>query len=453
MNYPQNILFLIALATLIFSSSVVSAQDQTAQFDEIVNDFYDDGPGYSIVITKEGNTIYESAIGQANLELDIPLQTDHIFRIGSITKQITASAILQLEEAGKLSLQDDLTKFYPEYPTDGKTITVEHLLTHTSGIRSYTGMEKWDSEVRKQDFTLEGLVDFFKDEPMDFAPGEQFRYNNSGYILLGYIIEKASGMTYEDYIEQKVFAPLGMKDSYYGQPSEILPRRVPGYGQNQDGYQNAEYLSMTQPYAAGSLLMTTGDLAIWNEAVFTDKVISAENRKKAHTPYILNNGESAGYGYGWSFANLKGKPVITHGGGINGFSTASGYIPEDKIFIAVFTNCTCNNPDLLMQRLGMAAIGQPYVKPQRIEVAEEDLKKYLGEYELAPGFTVVITLNEGKLMATPTGQGTVEIVPISEHRFSIEVVSAEVLFNPGEDGKIESMTLFQGGEHLAKKIK
>ena len=447
MNKIVLLLYLLCLSFL-----TVSSQELTQQLDEVVQDFHKEGPGYSIIITKDGETIYHNAVGLANLELEVPLSTDHIFRIGSITKQVTACAILQLIEEGKLDLQDDITKFYPGYPSHGKSITVEHLLTHTSGIKSYTGMEKWDSEVRKQDFTVAGLIDFFKDEPMDFDPGTAFSYNNSGYILLGYIIEKASGMSYEDYVEKEMFAPLGMHDSYYGHPEEILPRRTSGYSQGPDGYINAPFLSMTQPYAAGSLLMTVGDLAIWNKAVFADEVISKESRDKAHTDYILSTGESADYGYGWTFAKLEGSPVITHGGGINGFSTDAAYLPEEGLFIAVFSNCNCLNPGRLMQRLARTAIGKPYIKPKRVDVSEEELNSYVGEYEIAPGFIVTVSTKEGKLLAQPTGQAQVELVPIGERRFAIEVVEAEIQFNQSDTGEVNSLTLFQGGEHQAKKI-
>jgi len=190
-------LLILALSLLIGSLY----GQEPKQFDKILKGQFVEGPGYAVLIQKNGKTIYEKAIGMANLENSVPLTPNHIFRIGSITKQFTAVAILQLMEQGKLKLDDEITKFIPDYPTHGQKITIQHLLNHTSGIKSYTSMESWDSEVRKKDFTPETLIDLFKDEPMDFNPGEEFRYNNSGYILLGYIIEVITGDSYENYIE------------------------------------------------------------------------------------------------------------------------------------------------------------------------------------------------------------------------------------------------------------
>src|SRR5690606_12080541 len=202
----------------------------------------------------------------------------------------------------------------------GHAITIHHLLTHTSGIKSYTAMPSWMPEWRR-DFTPLELIDFFKNEPMDFEPGEQYAYNNSAYFILGYIIEKASGMTYEDFIEQRIFQPLGMADSRYGHKDEIVPRRAAGYTKSRDDgtYSHAEYLSMTQPYAAGSLMSTVSDLHIWNQAVHAHKLVSGNTLQKAFTNYTLNNGEPIGYGYGWSFDTIAGSPTIEHSGGIFGY--------------------------------------------------------------------------------------------------------------------------------------
>jgi CubicO group peptidase (beta-lactamase class C family) len=189
-------------------------QTPEKQFDKILSEQnFENSPGFAVLVAKNNKVLYRKAFGYANLELDVKLQPDHIFRIGSITKQFTAAAILKLEEEGKLSLQDVITKFIEDYPTHGHTITIEHLLTHTSGIKSYTSMKEWDAEMHKKDFSPEEMINFFKKEPMDFAPGEEFLYNNSGYFLLGYIIEKASGKTYEEYLKDTFFEPLGMENS------------------------------------------------------------------------------------------------------------------------------------------------------------------------------------------------------------------------------------------------
>ncbi|NTV80719.1 MAG: beta-lactamase family protein, partial [Candidatus Aminicenantes bacterium] len=308
------------------------------KIDAVMSEIYKPGqPGAAVIVRKNGETVFRKGYGMADLELGVPVEPDMVFRLGSITKQFTAVAILLLAQEGKLGLQDEITKFLPDFPTQGRRITVEHLLTHTSGIQSYTDLPEWLPLWRK-DFTLKELIDLFKDKPMQFGPGESWAYNNSGYVLLGAIIEKVSGKTYEGFIEAAIFQPLGMKRSYYGSAERIIPRRIPGYQTGKGGFVNAPYLSMTQPYAAGSLLSTVDDLAVWSDAVFSGKLVRKEWLEKAFTPYRLKNGESSGYGYGWFIADFAGHRSIEHGGGINGFTSYAMTFPEDGLFLSILTN-------------------------------------------------------------------------------------------------------------------
>jgi len=209
---------------------------------------------------------------------------------------------------------------------------------------------------------------------------------------------------------------------------------------------------MTQPYAAGSLLSTTADLSKWYHAIFADQVISKESRTLAHSPSFLNNGEEIKYGFGWSINNLKGSKAINHGGGINGFSTDSAFLPAEKVFITVLSNCTCTEPSFMMQKMAALAIGKPVESPKEIKVAQAILETYAGDYELQPEFIITVSSRDGKLFAKATGQSEIQLVAVEENRFVAEQIHAEVLFNNVE-GKIESLTLFQEGEHIAKKIK
>ena len=264
---------------------------KTGQYDKFLSEkFAADGPGCAALVAARGEIIYKKAFGMANLELNVPMHPDMIFRIGSITKQFTAVAVLQLEERGKLSLQDEITRFIPDYPTMGNKITVEHLLTHTSGIRSFTDMKEWDDTMRRKDYMPEDLIHFFKNQPMDFVPGTKFKYNNSGYFLLGYIIEKASGIPYDQYIRVNLFIPLGMHHTQFDTTTEIIRNRIPGYTKGEHGYENASYLSMTQPYAAGSLISTVEDLYTWNKGIRSGKILKRENLEKAFIPYKLADG-------------------------------------------------------------------------------------------------------------------------------------------------------------------
>ena len=254
----------ITIFILLFVSLLMSLPAQTLdkqalkKIDALLSEaFPADSPGVAVLVSVNGKILYDKAFGFADMELNVPMTTGNVFRIGSITKQFTASAILQLVEQEKISLQDDITKYLPDYPTHGHTITVEHLLTHTSGIQSYTSMSDFMEKQIRIDMTPEEVIDIFDNEPMNFAPGEQFRYNNSGYFLLGYIIEKVTGMSYQKYVEENLFKPLGLASSYYGSPSLIIKNRARGYEKKGDTLVNAAYLSMTLPYAAGSLLSTT----------------------------------------------------------------------------------------------------------------------------------------------------------------------------------------------------
>jgi len=226
-------------------------------------------PGSAVVVVNGGRVIFRKGYGMANLELGVPVEPDMVFRLGSVTKQFTAVAVLMLAEQGKLSLDDDITKFIPDYPAKTQRVTVEQLLTHTSGIKSYTSLPEWLLMWRK-DTELNELIGLFKDKPADFAPGERWAYNNSGYVLLGAIIEKASGQSYQDFIEKNIFQRLGMAHSFYDNTARVIPRRVTGYSKGKDGYINAPYLSMTQPHAAGALVSSVDDLALWDAALYTD---------------------------------------------------------------------------------------------------------------------------------------------------------------------------------------
>ncbi|KPV51568.1 beta-lactamase, partial [Kouleothrix aurantiaca] len=223
------------------------------QIDALAHELYaPDAPGAALIAVRDGETILRRGYGMAQLELGVAIEPEMVFRIGSITKQFTAVAILMLAGQGRLALNDPITRFLPDYPMGDARITVEHLLTHTSGIRSYTDMPEWLPLWRK-DFTLTELIGLFKNEPMRFAPGTRWAYNNSGYILLGAMIEAVSGVSYESFLQQHIFDPLGMRHSCYDNTLRIVSGRVAGYEKEPDGYRNAEYLSMTQPHAAGAL--------------------------------------------------------------------------------------------------------------------------------------------------------------------------------------------------------
>ena len=332
------ILMLVMISFLTFNvtAQTLNTKQLTAEFDKMLSEKFKPGEtGCAALVAKNGQIIYKKAFGMANLELNVAMQPDMVFRIGSITKQFTAVAILQLMEQGKLSLQDDITKFIPDYPTQAYTITIEHLLTHTSGIKSYTSTADYLKSART-DLKPEELIALFRNQPMEFAPGTKWNYNNSGFFLLGYIIEKVSGKTYAEYIQDNFFTPLGMTGSCYGSDTKIIKNRAYGYQPGKDGVENAEYLSMLLPYAAGSIQSTVEDLFKWNQAVHSYKLVKKETLDKAFTEYKLTNGKGTSYGYGWALSQIQGSPTIEHGGGINGYLTSGIYLPQEDVFVALF---------------------------------------------------------------------------------------------------------------------
>jgi CubicO group peptidase (beta-lactamase class C family) len=289
----------------------------------------------TILLARKGVPIVAKGYGWANAEWEVPNTPQTKFRLGSITKQFTSMAILQLQEQGKLKVQDSICSFVSPCPDAWKPVTVHHLLTHTSGIPSYTGFPTY-TDTMMVPKTLEQMVASFRDLPLEFEPGSQFKYDNSGYFLLGVILEKVSGKTYENVLRDQIFTPLGMKDSGYDTSSEILPRRAAGYARKGSDLVNAAYLDMVQPFAAGALYSTVEDLLKWDQALYTDKLLPAAAREALFTPF------KNGYAYGWSVPMVSprtfGRRQISHGGGINGFATMIVRLPDDNVTAIVLAN-------------------------------------------------------------------------------------------------------------------
>jgi CubicO group peptidase (beta-lactamase class C family) len=382
-----------------FLSQSVTAGEIAQELDAIASAHYPaNEPGAAVLVVKDGETLLRKGYGLADLEQGIKLEPDMVFRIGSVTKQFTAAAILLLEEAGKLAVSDDVRTHLPDYPTHGRVITIEHLLTHTSGIRSYTDMASFGENVRK-DMSVDEVIALFKDEPLGFEPGEKYAYNNSGYFLLGAIIEKASGKTYETYLREKIFEPLEMSQTYYGSASRIIPKRAQGYDGVNGEFQNAVYLSMTIPYAAGSLLSTVDDLAKWDRALQSPGLLSQESLEKWWKPFRLVNGESVHYGYGWVISDYQGHPVVSHGGGINGFTCHLLKMPEDGVLVAVLTNRNDekSNSGLVARKLAAAAIGKPVVE-KTIALSRGALAERAGLYRTSLGARYLVRLEGDHLL-------------------------------------------------------
>ncbi len=447
----------IAAAILIVFSVAATAQTKkspapamTTEFDKLLSEqFKPDETGCAALVAVKGQVVYRKAFGMANLELNVAMKPEMVFRVGSITKQFTAVAILQLMEQGKLSLQDEITKFIPDYPTHGYKITVEHLLTHTSGIKSYTNVPEF-GDYRRQDKKPEEVIKIFRNQPMEFAPGTKWNYNNSGYFILGYIIEKVSGLTYQEYIDKNIFKPLGMSSSLYGSDTKIVKNRASGYQPGSDGVENADMISMSLPYAAGSIQSTVDDLFKWNQALHSYKLLKKETLDKAFKEYILSDGKGTSYGYGWMLKQLQGRPTIEHGGAINGFLCNAIYLPQQDVFVAVFSNNNAKSPDLVSLKMAAIAIEKP-VNMNEIKIDATLLDNYAGVYENSEGVKRTISKEGNQLYSQRQGSQRLEIKPNGRDSFFFDNSLTVITFSRDAAGKITEAVTDDRGQKVTWK--
>lgn len=427
-----------------------SAQSTAARLDALVSASYKPTePGATVIVVKDGKTLLRKGYGIADTSGMKPMDPGMVLRLGSITKQFTAVAILMLAEEGKLSLTDDLTRFFPDYPTRGKTITVEHLLTHTSGIASYTSRPDYPLTMGR-DVTVAQMIDSFKNAPLDFEPGSAYRYNNSGYFLLGAIIEKVSGMPYAKFLEQRIFVPLGMKDTAYEGFERSSTAHAAGHTPGPKGFERAAPLSMTQPYAAGSLVSTVDDLARWDAAITQGRLLKPASWQRAFTSYTLADGKPTGYGYGWQIAQLQGAPTVAHGGGINGFSTYALRLPEQKVFVAVLSNADGGlaNPGVVASKAAAIAIGKPFREFKEIALDAATLDRYVGVYEVEKGVTRTFKREGGVLVMQRSGRPPMRLKAFSQNGFYLPEGFDWFEFALDGKGKAGSVTQYADGREM-----
>ncbi|HEY1964867.1 MAG TPA: serine hydrolase [Acidobacteriaceae bacterium] len=352
--------------------------------------------------------------------------------------------LLLLEERGKLKVEDPISKYLTDAPTAWKNITFVHLLSHTSGIPSFTSFPDYE-QLQSRPVTSEELVARFRDKPLDFQPGEKWQYSNSGYALLGYLVEKISGQKYCDFLQQNIFAPLAMHDTGCDRNSMILPRRASGYTPGAHGLENASYIDMTVPFSAGELYSTTGDLLRWQQGLFGGKVLNPISLTKMTTPV------KEGYGYGLSIETIKGRERISHGGGINGFNTSEFWYPKEKLTIIVLANVNGNAPSEISNRLASIMYGEPVILPserKEVSVPVNTLTRYVGVYQIDPKFSLTIALQGDRLVTQGTGQPPVPIFASSPARFFARVVDAEIEFFSDPAGNVDHLVLYQGGREM-----
>lgn len=568
---PLRLLVLI-LVTLAAPSSF--AQNKAAKIDALVQQYVANRQfNGSVLVAEKGQVIFKKGYGLANMEWNIPNSPDTKFRLGSITKQFTAMLILQLVEKGKLKLDGKVTDYLPDYPKEtGSKITVHHLLTHTSGIPNYTNFPGFFQNKSREPYKPDIFLKEFSGLPLEFEPGSKFSYSNSGYFLLGAIIEKVTGKSYADVLKDNILVPLQLNDTGYDLYAPIIPKRAAGYEKQGGTYVNAPYLDMSIPYAAGSLYSTVEDLYKWDQALYTDKLLSASVKATLFTPFLDQ------YAYGWAVGNIKigdlkdSLRVIEHGGGINGFNTIVSRLPKDKQLVVLLNN-TGGAPlndmrknilnilynqsveapkksiaDALRQSIRTESLtnaqekfkawktdkayslnegelnalgyelmsagklpealavftlnaesfpssfnvydsrGEAYMKSGDKAAAIRDYRKslelnprntggiaalkelgeqielpvdavvdtttlqaYVGSYQLAPAFSIVITRQGDKLFGQATGQPKFELFPESKTKFYLKVVDAQVTFVSNLQGQVEQLVLHQNGRDMPGK--
>jgi len=460
--YAVNRLTLILAVGLLFtpfipaqnSASTPLMNDQiTAKVDEYMNAVLRvDGFSGTILVARGGKPIVSKGYGMANIELNVPNSPESIFRLGSVTKQFTSMSIMMLQERGKLNVSDPICKYFTDCPDSWKPITIKNLLTHTSGITNYTGFKDF-STTTVLPTTTAAMADRLKKEPLEFTPGEKFAYSNSGYFLLGAIIEKASGKNYADFLQENIFTPLRMKETGYDDPLRIITHRAAGYQKQAGKVINASYMDMTVPYAAGSLYSTTGDLLIWDQALYTEKLVSKKSLDEIFTPW---KGD-VGYGYGWGISKKFDRREISHGGGIYGFATQIARYPDDRVTVVVLSNIQAAPVGQIAGSLAAIVFGGAYETPKErkaIALDQRILQTYVGEYQVGTNLVIAITLEDGKLMGQLGGQGKFSLLTESDTEFFSKDVNAQIVFAKDANGQVTGFTLKQGGGNTpAKKIK
>jgi len=439
---------LLGLASLFISGLAVAAQD-IDRMDRVIRTSVDDGEFSGSVLVARGDEILlDRGYGLANREWNIANDGDTVFRLGSVSKQFTAVAIMLLNERGAVDLDAPLKTYLPDAPAAWHRITVRRLLTHTAGVPDFTRFEDYDA-LKTRPATLTSLIERFSSRPLAFEPGSAFAYSNSGYVLLTAVIEQASGMTYADFIARNLLEPLGMSATGYDAAAPILPRRASGYVVATGGIENAPYVDMSIPQGAGGLYSTTHDLLKWERGLFGGRVLRPESLALLTTP------QRNDYAFGLISTTDGGHRIVRHNGAIEGFNSWLAHA-DDGVTVVVLGNLNAPGPDKLGPALMTLAHGGDVVlqnERMAITVEREVLQAYVGVYQAAPTFSFTISDVDGRLMAQATGQPAFELFADAADQFFLKVVDAQMSFVRNADGAVTGLVLHQGGRDLpANKI-
>ena len=405
----------------------------------------------SALVAKNGVILLNKGYGYRDATSKTPNDEQTIFQLGSITKQFTSAVILKLQEEKKLSVSDKLSKYFPGYPK-GDSITIKQLLTHTSGIFNYTNDGEFMKNEMTKPATRERMLALFKDKPLDFSPGTGWNYSNSGYLLLGYIIEDVTKKTYEQAVRKYIFTPLQMTHSGFDFTDLKSSKKATGYfNLNEKENAVAPIVDSSVSFSAGAIYSTTGDLYLWHKALQKNMILSKEQQEMAYTP-VKNN-----YGYGWGIDSIDGRRRVSHGGGIPGFVTNISRVPQDDICIVLLSNASDPTLQDIAGNIYAVLYGKQYEIPKEktvIKLPVEKLKEYEGEYEINKDLHVIINVKDGELVASPTGQPTSVLLAEKEDFFFLRSPDIQIDFTRDDKKIVNGFILHQNGSNIkCNKIK
>jgi D-alanyl-D-alanine carboxypeptidase len=436
-----------ALLVPVGAAATVSADFADRATVLLAETYPDDGPGAAIIVSRKGEVLYRGARGMADLELGVPLSTDNVFRIASVTKQYTAVAVLALAEEGKLRLEDPIGRFLPDYPTPD--VTIHQLLNHTSGIRNYTGIPEYFASFVRQDVTTSELIAFFAAEEPVSKPGETWAYNNSGYVLLAAIIEKVTGKSWEEYLAERFFRPRGLNRTGAFPDSMILPGRAGGYQYLEGKWINAPFVSVTQPHAAGAILSTIDELDRWQQALHRGELLSQAMYQRMTTPVPPAAGFSGDpYGYGLFVGDLRGRQILYHDGGIPGFAAYASWQPEESLSVVILANH--NNPSVgprhLGPRLAALALGDPYpLDRPRADLTPDQLRNLQGSYRTEDGSVRILRLDGNRLVTSLDAKREFPLKAVAGGLLAFETSLSHLEIEHGPDGRVSALIFYQDG--------
>ena len=455
---------IMSLAALSLAFSAVGAQqpaqsrpELVRQIDSIANDYLATGPTASaaVAVVRGNDTIVMRGYGYANMAAKRRAGPTTVYEIGSITKQFTSSAIMRLVEQGKINLDDDVSKYVPGFPLHGRHVAIRQLLNHTSGIHNYTAKHEWQPHWA-EDLTTDSIVGFVKQDTLDFAPGTKWSYSNTGYVLLGMVVEKASGKPYATYLHEQFFKPLGLRQTRYCPSHAPDTTFATGYSIKDGQLVPSAYLSMTHPFSAGALCSTVRDFLVWQRALNNSgRVVSAHSYALMTTPDTLANGTRLTYGFGLGVSQIGSHRMISHGGGINGFTTAQLWVPDDTLSVIMFTNTDSRSPDGAAVNIARAVLGLPFVQPPRappavpLDPALRDQVVGTYAFKVPDGSTLTIHVYaEGERLMSKAdlpGQDAFPLVYYGNNTFGAGFDPSMRLAFVIESGHASRATLTQGG--------